>query len=564
MNKYFLSFIILGLGVAISSAILITNALAQNESAGAINIQYPVEELGNCQSEAACKNYCDKPGNIEACLAFAEKNNLMTSEELEQAKNFIAAGAKGPGGCTGKESCEEYCNDVSKIDECVAYAEKNNLMSAKDLGEAKKVQAAIKRGVKPPACGNKKSCDTYCSNSDHMEECISFGIEAGFLQGKELEESQKMLAALKRGVKPPPCGGKEACDEYCQQPDNMEVCMNFAMEAGFMSEQEKQDSQKMLEALKKGIKPPNCKGKEECDVYCSEDAHFEECMKFAEAAGFMTPEEAEMARKTGGKGPGDCKGKEECEAFCNNPDNQETCFNFAKEHGLISDVDLQQMEQGKQQLQQALNSAPQAAIDCLNSAFGAEQVEKFRSGVVMPPREIGDKMGECFRNSMGPDQNMQPGTTGPGGCKTPEECQVYCQANPTECQNSQGSNVGSGMPPGSGVPGITPMPGGSGGQTGPGGCQTPEECQSYCQNNPQECQGQGPGPGEGQMPPQNFQPPQDFQPQEGFQPPTDQQMMPPPPMEQMAPPPPTEPAPPATLNPGPLFGWMLKVFGITQ
>ncbi len=472
MNTKFLSFAILSFSMVISG-VLLGNVLAQTAS----DIQYPVEELGNCQDEAACRVYCDKPQNLKVCLNFAEKNNLMSAEELQRAKKFLASGGKGPGGCVGKDSCEEYCNDISHIDECISFAEKNNLIPPEELEEAKKVQAAIKRGIKPPPCGNKKQCDVYCSETEHMEECVTFGIEAGFIQGKELEDVKKMLAAIKKGVKPPPCKGKQACDEYCSNPDHMEICMNFAIEAGFMGEEEKADAQKMLQALKKGIKPPACRGKEECDIYCAEESHFEECMKFAEAAGFMSPEEAEMARKTGGKSPGGCKGKEECEAFCNNPDNQEVCFNFAKEHGLISETDLRQMEEGKQGFQESLNQAPAQVIECLNSAVGAEQMEKFRSGVAMPPREIGDKMRECFEKSMpqmppgapgaggsmppagpadggagGGPGNMAPGTTGPGGCASPEECQKYCESNPEACKNFQ-------MPTQPMIPGGAPMQG---------------------------------------------------------------------------------------------------------
>jgi hypothetical protein len=353
-----------------------------------------------------------------------------------------------------------------------------------------------------------------------MEECITFGEAAGFIQGKELEDAKKMLAAIKRGATPPPCKGKEACDEYCSKPENMELCMNFAMEAGFMSEQEKADAKKMLAAIKKGAKPPNCQGKEECDIYCAQEEHFEECITFAEAAGFMTAEDAAMARKTGGKGPGDCKGKEECEAFCNNPDNQETCFNFAKENGLISEEDLKMMEEGKQELQQALSQAPQEVIDCLKSLLGEELVEKMKAGTAMPSREIGDQMGHCF-GQMGPPQGeggpgeggMIPpaGQTGPGGCQTQEECQSYCENNPTECQNSQQPNEGS-MPNQPGMP------------TGPGGCTNAEECQAYCQSNPEACQNFGPQPGEPMMPggqtePGTEMPPGDFQPPQGQQPP---------------------------------------------
>lgn len=477
----------------ISSLVLISGILI-TASAVAADIQYPIPELGNCQNEAACKTYCDKPGNTEVCITFAEKNNLMSPREIAMAKKFLEAGGEGPGGCEGKDACEEYCNDISHIDECLAFAEENNLASPEELEEAHKVQAAIARGVKPPPCGNKKSCDVYCDNPEHMEECIAFGIEAGFIQGKELEDVQKMLAAVKRGVKPPPCKGKEACDVYCQEPEHMEICMNFALEAGFMTEQEKDDSQKMLAALKKGVKPPACKGKEECDVYCSQDEHMEECMNFAEAAGFMSPEEAAMARKTGGKGPGGCKGKEECEAFCNNPDNQETCFNFGKEHGMIPEEDLKIMEEGKSRFRESLNQAPPAVIECLNSSLGSEMMEKFRSGSAMPPREIGDQMRQCFEKigplpglEGPPGQIMPPGQVGPGGCKGPEECQAYCESHPEECQKFQPG-------PGAGTPGGPMMPP----QAGPGGCKTKEECQAYCLDpaHTEECSKSGGGQGQ--------------------------------------------------------------------
>jgi len=532
--KYLISFIIISLALF-------------GLVAGAQNIQYPVEELGNCGSESVCKSYCDKSENTKSCVNFAEKNNLMSKEEIEMAKKFMAAGSKGPGGCEGKNECEAYCNNLDHIDECISFAEENNLIPPEELEEAKKVQAAIKRGVKPPPCGNKKQCDIYCDQPEHMEECIAFGIEAGFIQGQELEDVQKMLAAVKRGVKPPPCRGKEACDAYCSNPDNMEMCMTFAMEAGFMSEQEKADSQKMLKALKKGIKPPNCRGKDECDVYCSQDQHFDECTKFAEAAGFMTPEEAAMARKTGGKGPGGCKGKDECDAFCNNPDNQETCFNFAKENGLIPEADLKQMEEGKQKFQESLQQAPSAVLDCLNSEIGTDMMEKFKSGAAMPPKDIGDKMRGCYEK-MGPPSGpegqgekfqpapgaenpsgqMMPQQAGPGGCKGPEECKSYCESHPDECQNFQSGQI----PP-----------------------------QGQGQMPPQENrEGMMPPPGEGTMP-GTMQPPAGLQPPPAgtFTPPPSGTFAPPPPSGEPTPAPEPAPVPESMLKYSP-FGVILNFF----
>lgn len=449
------------------------------------NIQYPVKELGNCQSQESCRAYCDKSENTSKCLYFAKANNLMTEEEINTAEKFVAAGFKGPGECKNKNACEAYCNDISHINECISFAEENNILPPKELEEAKKVQSAIARGVKPPPCSNKKACDTYCEAPEHMEECIVFGESAGFIQGRELDDAKKMLVAIKKGVKPPPCRGKEACDQYCGNPDNMETCMTFAMEAGFMSEQEKADSQKMLSAIKKGVKPPNCKGREECDVYCSEEEHFEECMNFAEAAGFMSAEDAKMARKTGGKGPGGCKGKGECEAFCNNSNNQETCFNFAKENKMIPEEDLKQMEAGKEQFKQSLQQMPQKVSECLEGKIGSDMLEKMKNGV-MPPRDIGEKMRECFEK-MGPPPAGRPGEggnippagqAGPGGCKGPEECKAYCESNPEDCKNFQ---------PASPSPAETL-------QNRPP-CNTPEECKEMQnrrinQQNPMPCQGE--------------------------------------------------------------------------
>ncbi|MDP2909634.1 MAG: hypothetical protein Q8N69_01000 [bacterium] len=408
------------------------NALAQE-------IQYPIEKLGSCQSKNDCKLFCDKDENLEVCVSFAEKNNLMSSEEAVLARK-INSGEDSPGGCKNKKSCQSYCDDIANIDECVTFAEKNNLMGLDELQEAKKVQQAIKRGVKPPPCKNKKSCDIYCENPENMEVCITFAAEAGFIEGKELEDVKKMLQAIKRGVKPLPCKGKEACDKYCNTPENMETCVNFALEAGFMPEEEKENAQKMLQAIKKGFRPPPCKGKEECDIYCDQEEHFEECINFTVAAGLMSKEDAVMARKTGGKGPGNCKGKEECEAFCKDPSNQETCFNFAKENGLIPEGDLKKMEEGNRQFKEALQQAPPEVAECLKTRAGKENIEEIKNEEIV--RQCFEKFGKP--KETGDNTNFGPKQTGPGGCQTPEECEAYCSQHREECGAPQ---EGQPMPP---------------------------------------------------------------------------------------------------------------------
>jgi len=190
MNKniFLVSILVTGILVASMMAKLV---VAQTDGQVTPEISYPVAELGNCADKTACKAYCDKSENIDACLSFAEKNGIMSKEEVKTAKNFKKSGMVGPGGCKGKDECKTYCNGPDHMDECITFAEKNGMMSSKQLEEAKKVKSAIAKGIKPPACGGKEACDAYCSSSEHIEECVNFGEAAGMISKEDAEKIKK-------------------------------------------------------------------------------------------------------------------------------------------------------------------------------------------------------------------------------------------------------------------------------------------------------------------------------------------------------------------------------------
>lgn len=382
------STLILATGVIVAYLVAVVPALAQNGGPPEIDFDFPVAELGNCESEAECKQYCSDVSHLDACLTFAEAHGLMSQREIAEARRFSRIDFDGPGGCTTNEECEAYCDDITHINECIAFAEEHDILPPEDLEEARAVRAAIERGVQPPACKSKRECDSYCQAPDHMRECIAFGEASGFLKGRELEDAKRILGAIEKGVAPLPC-----------------------------------------------------REKEECDLYCAEEENFQKCIDFGEAAGFMSPEEAAMARKTGGKGPGECSSKEECEAFCQNPSNNEICFAFAREHDLIPQEEIQKMENWRADFRSKFESAPPEAAECLRTTIGIEAIEKFAYGVRPSPRDMGDKMHACFDQFKPTNSSFQgqPGDfyeqpkTGPGGCNTSEECQAYCIANPNEC-----------------------------------------------------------------------------------------------------------------------------------
>ncbi|MEK9209569.1 MAG: hypothetical protein AAB926_01935 [Patescibacteria group bacterium] len=404
------------------------------------DIIYPVPELGNCQSREVCETFCDQPENMPACLDFAEDNNLMPEKDIDLARKMLELGeTEGPGGCQGQAECDAYCDDISNIRECVDFAEKNGLIPPDELEEARKVISAIERGVQPPPCNSKSECDQICRKPENMKTCIAFAKEAGLMPPEELEEAEKVLAAIEKGATPPPCGGKEECDEYCSAPENLEQCLAFAEAAGFISPEEATMARKTG-----GRGPGGCRGKEVCEAYCEDPANGEECINFAVENGFMPAEEAENALKMfkAGftSGPGGCKGKEECEGYCDDVSHMGECVDFAEKAGMMSAEDA---ARARKMAEMGMNGGPggckgenECRAFCEDPTNGEECLN-----FAVQIGEISPEEAEQARQGM---EAMMRG--GPGGCKSEDECKSYCD-DPSHGEECLNFAIESGMMP---------------------------------------------------------------------------------------------------------------------
>lgn len=328
-------------------------------------ITFPITELGNCSSKSECRDYCNKTENMSTCIAFARSHGLMTKDEADQADKFrekITAG--GPGGCRSPLECETYCNNVTHIKECLAFAEREGFTDP-EIDEAKKIAAYLDSGGKMPGgCTSKESCMKYCGDFSHARECFEFATSAGLAQeGFEDEDF---------GERPP-------------SPEQFK---------------------KLIEFVESGETPGRCRSKNECESYCRDSSHFEECITFGQKIGFVSEKEAEIARKIGGKGPGNCDSHKSCTEYCNNPANQEVCFKFAEEHGLIGENELKQAKEGFVRLRQGLEHAPPEAKACLESVVGPNIIEDIQSGKLAPGPEIGNRVRGCFEKF---GHNSNPG-----------------------------------------------------------------------------------------------------------------------------------------------------------
>jgi len=148
-------------------------------------------------------------------------------------------------------------------------------------------------------------------------------------------------------------------------------------------------------------------------------------------------------------------------------------------------------------MKEGLRMAPPEVIECLKAAVGTENFERMKAGTLTPGPQIGEQVRACFEKFMPrPTEGMQPqksgmppgGMTGPGGCSTPEECFKFCSEHPEECKSFGAQKGGGSISKGE-------FPGGSGGLpggfSGPGGCKSQEECVAYCKDHPEECKNFG-------------------------------------------------------------------------
>lgn len=378
-------------------------------------IKFPIAELGNCTDNDSCRTYCDDSANKDACLAFAEKNNLMSGAEIEKAKSLPPT---GPGGCRGKEECGSYCDSGEHADECISFAGKNNLLTPQELKKAKE----FLNQAGPGGCKGS-ACKAYCEDAQHQSECVDFAIQNGLISGDQAKLAKKVLSEGGPGG----CKSKEECDNFCNSGQNSEACLSFAESNGMIS---KEDGA-MARKLGFGGGPGGCKG-QECKVYCENPDNADACFSYAVDKGLIPKEEAEMAKKVLNKtGPGGCKGQE-CRVYCESEDHADECLAFAEKEGLIPADKIAEAKKFRDLSKEPgpggckgnkcrdYCADPQNQDECVNFAKA--------KGIISPKDlekiDLGKKLEASLKEK-----------DGPGGCKTKEDCQAYCSnsENSSEC-----------------------------------------------------------------------------------------------------------------------------------
>ncbi|MFC1756982.1 hypothetical protein ACFLZC_02420 [Patescibacteria group bacterium] len=337
------------------------------------DIQFPVSELGNCNSMDECKTYCDDPSNQDACLGWA-KDSGFVDDGPQIHEDFI-----GPGGCTSEQECERYCDNKEHREECLNFAVAEGFVTPED---AEQMRADMNR-TGPGGCASREECDAFCSNPDNYKICTQSAVESGMMTQEEADflaereelrrsgknrggpagpdyprpdgpggieiDEAKVLELLKTETGPGGCSTMQECDTFCSTQANDDICMSYAIEHNLIPPEKIAHMKKMMEIDKMGG-PGGCIGREECDAYCDGPEHGEECFQFGKEHGLIPPEEIEIMEREMAiyrkldqgamQGPGNCGSREECDAYCRDTEHVEECMNFSGNQGLQNDEEL--------------------------------------------------------------------------------------------------------------------------------------------------------------------------------------------------------------------------------
>lgn len=369
--------------------------------ASAQEISFPVAELGNCESKEACHTYCENEANIEACVSFAKKNGIDTGD-AENAKQFskILKEKGGPGGCKSQAECEAYCSDPTRIDECLAFAEANGLLNKEKIAEIKAMAGKFKQGFTGPGgCASKEACESYCSDAAHQDECLAFAEKHGFVKKEEVERMKKFRVLQSKGETPGGCNSKESCEAYCNDTSHQEECFAFAEKSGLASKED-------LERFKKtgGKGPGGCASKEACEAFCNAKENQAVCLEFAKSHGFINEGDAERIEEGFSRirqglenAPPEiqtCLKEKFGEGFLEKAKSGEFAPNLQGSEGMRECFEAHRGAASRM-MGRRFNDSPEM-LACVKAAAGEETAKGIFEGNAPPRPEIADALRACF------------------------------------------------------------------------------------------------------------------------------------------------------------------------
>ncbi|TSD07693.1 MAG: hypothetical protein Greene07144_826 [Parcubacteria group bacterium Greene0714_4] len=425
-------------------------------------------DLGKCPNLRIIDNVSfQDPGDFTPVMNVKITDCDGTVDELEVSppKNGVGKGVRvGGSGETEAQSTAETGrgSGAGREQEIV----KDTKSKRQEKGKPEIIYPVSELG----GCQNETECRAFCDDADNIKVCVDFAEAHGLMSSEEAKRARK-FADTSSSERPGGCSDENECTTYCEDSSHIEECINFAEKHDFMPEDELAQAKKILPLIKSGGTPGGCKTKAQCELYCSEASHIEKCLEFAEENDLIPREELAMAKKMvplikRGETPGGCTSKIQCEAYCSQAANMRKCLEFGEKQGIIPPEEL---AMAKKML--PLMEKGEMPGGCVSK----ESCEAYCSGEGHAEECIifAEKAGLMSKEEAA--MAKKTGGKGPGGCRSKEQCETYCMENAEACMNWAKENGLEGE--------LGGLPGGAATFSGPGGCKSEEECTAYCTTN---------------------------------------------------------------------------------
>lgn len=190
----------------------------------AVDIAFPVAELGNCNNIQTCKVYCDQIENKDACITFAKSKGFYKETVSEKKVNAISF-AKAELGCDSITSCKTLCQQKASQERCQAFAQKHGLSSPQT--SSPKDEELLTRAKQNLSCDSFESCEALCDQKANYTKC------AALLQDQVTSDDRAMFEKYKPQIKEfLGCDSIVTCMAFCMNPINMPKCSELGSHIG--------------------------------------------------------------------------------------------------------------------------------------------------------------------------------------------------------------------------------------------------------------------------------------------------------------------------------------------
>ncbi len=370
-------------------------------------------------------------------------NQGLSEAEVSKKYNIIFPVAE-LNNCGSIAQCGAYCRKDGNLPACMKFVNTHQL-TKEDVLSFNISQLGN--------CQIGSDCRNFCNRPENITQCMDFADKYGLLSPSNIEISRAFIAAIASGGTPGSCRTLEECDHYCDDSNHTNECLDYVGKKKLVAEEELSATRKVVEGLRKGIDTPGqCYGITACDDYCADAAHVSECTAYAKKVGFYPTEiQADGAGKfialaAQGATPGGCKSKEACDAYCAIAAHGVECTDFAVSAGLLSKDEADAVKKYGGTGPGNCKSKDECSAFCNQTS----------------------NQNVCLQYAK--DHNIPVQFSGPGGCSSVDSCTAYCKAHPDDTCKQYATSF-----------------------KGPGGCSDQASCTAYCQQHTDdpECQKMG-------------------------------------------------------------------------